>query len=96
MTCTAEDIHGAWSVPTVPVNPSQSDRQSRPWRGCQRRYSSRTCYVRRTAAGEALSVEYRVMNDADIMLYDVGAYVAMLAHGGHPALLAMADDYVSR
>ena len=45
MTCTAEDIHGAWSVPTVPVNPSQSDRQSRPWRGCQRRYSSRACYM---------------------------------------------------
>ena len=30
-----------------------------------------------------------------IMLYDVGAYVAMLAHGGLPALLAMADGHVS-
>ena len=31
-----------------------------------------------------------------IMLYDVGAYVAMLAHGGLPARLAMADGHVSR
>ena len=32
-----------------------------------------------------------------ITLYDVGAYVAMLlAHGALPALLAVADDHLSR
>ena len=31
-----------------------------------------------------------------ITLYDVGAYVAMLAHGALPALLAVADGHLSR
>ena len=31
-----------------------------------------------------------------ITLYDVGAHVAMLAHGALPALLAVADGHLSR
>ena len=31
-----------------------------------------------------------------ITLYDVGAYVDMLAHGALPALLAVADGHLSR
>ena len=54
-------------------------------------------YVRRTAAGDAFNVEYRVMNDADHALRCGRLlYVAMLAHGALPALLAVTDGHLSR
>ena len=55
-------------------------------------------YVRCTAAGDALSVEYRVMSDADHALrwWAPMYLVAMLAHGALLALLAVADGHLSR
>ena len=75
---------------------SQSNRRVRPWQGRRRRCSSRSSrscsgHPRATSSASKIASEMTL-----IALYDVGAHVAMLAHGAVPAHLVVTDGCLSR
>ena len=91
--------HALRKAPSVAVSAnitSQPGRRSRPWRGCRRRYRVRASYACSKQPLATPSASRSASEVTLITLYDVGAYVAILAHGALPALLAVADGHLSR